>query len=838
MNVFLVPPPNRIILLVFFALLGGIKVIWGQNTGAHKNIITAKNLTVNDTVSGQNLSIYAVSPQPKHGNVQIVLLQSGGSGNPYIYAVKYTPDPGFIGVDTFTVELNYQGTYPYLIYRGYRVSVFPSLLTANNDFAITTSGNPVTTDVLANDLSSNGPLTLSALPQVKNGTAAILNGNSIRFTPAPGFTGVGFVEYVVCDTAGTCKTAQYSIGVNSNNTPSNDTLRIATAKNTFVTMPLRYSGYSLFQAPASGNVFQPNGYSFRYTPNLNFTGTDQFILTTNAYGPPVFKTVVVDILNTPTQNTMAMDDRVFTPKGTPVTFNVRTNDIGNLLVKSWVIPANLPGTVTNTNGSGNVTFTPNANFTGVATFYYKIGNMFVPDLEMAAVNVVVGNLNPSAATFDLTTPRETPMIVNYKIPFTGFNFSILDAPEHGDLLYYPGFSTQTINGQTVSGNNLLVYTPDNGFTGADQFEINYCVNSNNQCQLVKVNMDVVEVFSASAPHCVDNCVWTGDINADGIVNNKDLLPLGYLMGLEGPTRSSAALEWYGQQGANWNNPFTGTGADLKHADTDGDGMITSDDTLAISFFYNLKHQLTPYIPPVSKGLPFSLNILTPNPGIGDLVEVELYLGNANQPVTNLNGFTFDVSLSPQIVDSAFQIEYFPGSWLNRNAADIWMYKTPAQGRLESAFTRTSGVAASGYGLIGKFDFIIIDIIDGGKLSSDAVIELAIDSPSLMWSDGSTTTGEPFTLSIPLRLERKDPVSDSDFFVYPSPAQDLLQIHLNGEEFIEALQIFDSAGKNVFSTGKVQWEHAELDVSQLPAGFYVATARTTNGYVAKKFQILR
>lgn len=186
MNAFSLHIPIRILLLVSFLISGIRASLWSQNTGPHKNISTALDLPVSDTVSGQNLSIYLISPVPQNGTVNIQLLQSGGSGSPYVYAVKYTPDPGFIGVDTFTLELNYQGSYPYLVYRGYRVSVFRSLLTVKGDFAVTSAGTPVTIDVLSNDFGNNGPLSLSAIPQVKNGTANIVGTNSVRFTPAPG----------------------------------------------------------------------------------------------------------------------------------------------------------------------------------------------------------------------------------------------------------------------------------------------------------------------------------------------------------------------------------------------------------------------------------------------------------------------------------------------------------------------------------------------------------------------------------------------------------------------------------------------------------------------------
>jgi hypothetical protein len=184
------------------------------------------------------------------------------------------------------------------------------------------------------------------------------------------------------------------------------------------------------------------------------------------------------------------------------------------------------------------------------------------------------------------------------------------------------------------------------------------------------------------------------------------------------------------------------------------------------------------------------------------------------------------------------MRYFNGTWINRNSPDLWMYKTPAQGRMESAFTRTNGVSASGYGIVGKFDFIIIDIVDGGKLNAAPYFTIQVENPSAMWAEGNMTTGEPITLNIPLRLAPKSIVSSSDFFVYPSPAQDLVQFHLNGETFIETLSIFDATGREVYNSGQVQWEHAELNLGYLPDGFYVASARTTSGYVTKKFQILR
>ncbi len=838
MNVYLHQPHTRALLLSLLLFAATVVVAQGQGGGGYKNLITAENAIVSDTISGQNLTIIEVSPLAQNGEVDVLLVSSGGGGNPFVYDIRYTPDPGFTGVDTFTLELSYVGSYPYLIYRAYRVSVYESVVVAQNDFAVSTNGASVTIDVLANDSSANPPLSLEELPLVDHGTATINGNGEIVFTPEPGFTGIAHVNYTVCDALFTCKTAQVSIGVNNNN-PNDDTLRITTTKNNAVSVPLRYDGYTVFQAPSTGSVTLNNGMAFRYTPNFNVTGTDQFVLSLDDNGTTVYQTILVDIVNGPTQNSMAMDDYVYTPKGTPITFNVRDNDIGNLTVKSWIVPANFPGTLTGTSASGQATFTPNANFTGVASFSYVIGNMFVSNLEMATANIVVGNLPPRFSTFELSTPKETPLVVNYRLPFTAFQFTVVDAPDHGDCAFFPGFTTQTINGQSISGYNLLIYTPDAGFTGTDEFEINYCVTANNQCQTVKIVMDVVDVFSTSGPYCIEDCVWAGDVNYDGIVDNKDLLPLGYLMGFDGVTRPDAALEWYPQYSDDWSNPYTSLPIDLKHADTDGNGYVTVDDTLAIGVFYGEQHNLVPNIPATGKALNFGLNLLTPNPQIGDLVQVEVSLGTATKPVTDLFGFTFDATLSPLIVDSALAMTFFPNTWTNLNAPYLSLSKNPAQGRLESAFTRTGGVGAHGHGVIGRFDFIIIDIVDGVKTNGQPYATVTVDAPYLMWNDGSTTLGESITLDIPINTSGKnDRSTDQDLLLFPSPASDLLRMHLNGTEFVEQFIIYDAMGTMVYDSGNVQWENAEIRVTDLPPGMYVATARTASGQISKKFQILR
>jgi len=818
---------------------------FAQQGSPYKPFNTSANVVVYDTISGLNLNVVKSNPLAQHGDVAITLISSGGAGVPHVHQIAYTPDPGFVGVDTFAVELTYVNSWPYLSYQAFRVSVFPTALFAQGDAAISNGGAAVAIPVLANDSSPAGLLTVTEIPLVVNGTATISGGNQIIFTPTPSYVGTAHLNYVVCDGQNHCKTAQANIGVNNGAPAVTDTLNIVTPKNTSLAIPLIYSGYTLFQAPANGMVTLPGGLSFRYSPNANFSGTDQFVLSKNVNGTSVYKTVRIAVANTPGQNRMAVPDITYTPKNQPITFNVRANDIGGLTVKSWTSPSASAGTISGTNAAGNVTFTPNPAFNGVASFSYKIGNAFVPDLEVTTVNVLVGNLSPSQSVFEMNTPVGTPFVVNYQIPIGSFNFTLTDTPDHGTCTIYPGYTTQVIQGESISGNNLIVYTPNTGFTGTDDFKVNYCVTANGQCETVKIQVNTVEVATAPGPYCVGDCVWTGDANNDGIVNNKDLLPLGYLMGMEGAARNNAGQEWYGQQAANWSNPFTNSLVDLKFADTDGDGVVTSADTASIHLFYGQTHQLTPKVPALSKGLPFVLKMLTPpNPGPGDLVQIQVSLGTPAKPVINLYGFTFDLMLGPEIVDSAFQMTYYDNTWINRNSPSLWISKNPTVRKLETAFTRTSGLSSSGHGIIGRCDFIITDIVDVGKTgkASTAVSRVQAQSPTLLWGDGSITVAEGMTLDIPLGLTRPEVpatvVSDQDLFVYPSPATGSVQVHLNGTDAMQAITLYDAMGRAVWQCNTPQPEHHFIDVSNLPPGVYVLQVRTGTGVVSKKIEVLR
>lgn len=824
--------------LLFFCLPLTVLFVFtrtqAQAPSPFKNLATSINTPVLDTVSGSGLDVNLSNPQPKHGHLSVNIIGVGGAEMPYVYELQYIPDPGFVGVDTFMLEYRYATAFPFLTYRGFRVSVGHSMVTTRDDHATTAMNTPVAIPVLANDHADWGPLAIEAVPVVNGGTAWVDADQQIVFTPKPGYTGLAHINYVVCDALHTCKTASVNIGVYGN-TPDDTPLEIYTDKNNPVAVPLQYEGYSLESNPKYGQVTLENGNFFTYQPNQDFAGTDEFTLRTMVDGVAYLKTVTAKVFNTPAANKMAMDDVRYTAEGQAITFNVRDNDLGNLQVRGWHTPANFPGTLSNTTSSGTVTFTPNPGFKGIATFTYKLGSAWAPTLETATVNIVVDNFAPPVKfPYPLRTPKNVPFVVRYEPPFQHFSFEIQHQPQFGALEYFPGNSTQIINGESVSGYNLVVYTPRPGFVGLDQLSMLYCA-PNGQCDQVNIDMRVVDEVP---DFCVGECVWPGDVNADRLVNNQDLLPLGYVMGEEGLERPDASRNWYAQAAPAWNDCYHGMKSDLKYADADGNGIIDTADVGVIRKNYGLASNLFPQQYPLDKGLPFSVSLMPPDPDNDRHIRIQVSLGNDQVPASQVYGITFNATLGPGIVDSAFKMTFYDNSWLNRNSPWLQLAERPAPGHFETAFTRTSGKPASGQGPIGEMEFIIIIVEGGGQNNRPAALTL---NPTIQFVDGSSTTGEPITLLLPeMRTSSKPEYAmqeDNHISVFPSPASDKLSVHWEFSEPVERLALVDMEGRLMLEQSTAESAtDALLDVQKLPSGMYVLQLQTASGLVSKKVEI--
>jgi len=766
------------------------------------------------------------------------------------YEVNYTPDSAFTGTDVFKFYIwEENASVPSFTQLTYEVTVLPSLVTAEHDHLTTAYEQPLTIDVMANDFSSTGVLNLKTIPSVNNGTAVFTpDGEQIVFTPAAGFSGVAYLNYVVCDDVGSCDDGTVVINVLEEVPSQVDTMRVFTTKNE--PQPIFVpSDYLLTQSPANG-VYDESGDMPIYTPNTDFIG-DDYIGYDYMGMDRVVEVIVLDVV----PNQFAFDDEEhMTPYEGQIEINVLANDEFGTNTSCIGIEANAEyGTVTydpQNDGKGIFRYTPPAGFTGVDWFTYEsCPPMSSGDTEIATVFVFVSNYEPAEATFEMSTPKLTPLVIGYSVPITEFDFEVVEGGDLGTTSFLPGNVDTTIYGRQVTGYNLIIYTPDaNVDSGLDEVELEYCVMTNDSCsylQTVKIDIDILDIGDGSGPMCFDDCIWPGDANFDGVVNMEDLLAIGLSMGEVGKPRSNVDLtQWYGQYGEDWNNPFQSLPIDLKHPDTDGDSLITAMDTVAISNFYGKAHSMTSAVAPFYEDEIVLESDLYADPG--DLVEMKMVLGTPQDPAEDIYGFTFPFSYNPDVVDSStVSIEYGTNSWLSYNSPVLNMQRNNFAGLIESGFTRTNQISATGHGEIGTVRFIVSDDLDGLRDDDGEIIfSVGGGTSTVMNSAGQSYGMRIGSANIRIRLKPQEeetdhPLTADQLKVYPNPTQqNFINVHLNGRRDFERVRVFDMTGRLMYDSNQVLSNHLQVPTGNLHNGMYVLSVVTPDGLLTKKFEVLR
>ena len=814
-------------IIASLALIFGAGVLQGQYVPVEE-VITGETLTFPVTSFGGSPTGYA-----KHGSVTKNII--GGTS----FEMIYTPDPLYLGLDT--LNLNFWISPGNIGHSLHYINVIASKVTANSDYVVTTEGVAIQTNVLANDYSSEGSLTLEGIPIVSNGFGFIIPDSTIYFQPDPGFIGFASLNYVVCDPIGTCDVGTLTISVTDDNPlQGNDSIYVNTLVNTPVSLPLSHTGYEIVDDPINGSIAFISDGVIEYTPNTDYTGTDDFLLKKLYDGTYYYRHFFVEVMQHANTNKVAFDDYAYTAVNAPIEMNVTNNDLGNHIIRSFTQPDASEGSVIKTSAH-TLEFTPAIDFVGTADFTYKI-NTGPGASETATVFVTVDDQEPQDEPFELYTNKNTTLILYYDAPIDYTEFTVANAPNHGQLEYIDQDTTIQIGSQSIDVSNVMLYHPDIDFVGEDEFEIDYCVTINSSCYLTKL---IVHVLDVGAELCAgEDCVWPGDSNNDGIANMLDILFLGKGIGEYGAARSNPSMEWYGQFADEWGKSFAFT-EDMKHLDADGNGEVNVDDIYALDDFYNRTHHIHPELNPFEKKDPIILvPTFTPPLQVGDVATFDIYLGETGNEAINMYGITYSFGYDPNFVDEAsINVDFEENSWLltNNNSPALSMVKNlELLSRVDVGLTRTNGYAVSGAGKVASLDFIIDDDLDIRKEEGNIRFDI-----SLKDIIGLDAAGQYFKLpdyETEVEIQYGGEVNipkDELLLVYPNPTNDLLNIHLNGDDYIVDLKVHTIAGQLIYQSGKVQWERVELAVNAYNNGLYIVTAQLSDGsFINKKVEVLR
>jgi hypothetical protein len=764
----------------------------------------------------------------------------------------YEPNSNFIGHDTVVIEY-YLPFGTYLNQTAYKIiqfTVVPSYLTAHNDFASTTQGQSVDINVLTNDIGNGTNLSVAEVTTVNYGSTQLLNGKTtVRFTPATGFAGLASFSYTICDAQGSCSMATVNIRVNPQTSPAYDSLFIATGKNTpIVILPEINNQYKISLAPAKGTLDTIE--TLVYVPNLNNLGDDKIVFTNPVNNHK--RVVQIRILDVPSSNKFLFNDIVNTPVNEPIEEiyllrnDVAPDQLNNVGVTGYPNTkaggqlTYLPGV-----GKGVYRYVPKAGFEGVDKFTYKATPKGSSAFEYATCYIIVNNLKPALPVYQVSTARNTPLVLGDHLPFTAYEYANINYDGNGNVKFYPGYNTIiSQHGQVFSGYNMLVYEPAKDFNGKEDFEFTYCPGGQSTgCPLVKVEVDVTNISQEETICAGSNCVWPGDANRDGTVDVRDVLPIGMCMGEVGENRENSNLSWHGQYADNWNSLFaTGLGYDVKYLDADGNGIVSSQDTVAISQFYGRYHNLTPQPAQAVENMPFYLEDLDlpEELQIGDVFFAPIHLGTNTSPAINAYGLAFELSYDPAIFDA--NIHFSKTSWMNYNSPVLSFVKKLVTGKIDAAYTRTSGKAAQGFGRIGMVEFIVIDDVSGNRPNSNTTT-ISLNSLGLMNGNGqvSGVNGNSLTLKLGSKDQDKENSLSDQLRVFPNPADAFVTFHLNGgpDNKMERVVLYNIVGSVVYDSGKMTAKRMQVNVSQMAPGMYTARVYANNGEViSSKIEVIR
>ncbi len=415
----------------------------------------------------------------------------------------------------------------------------------------------------------------------------------------------------------------------------------------------------------------------------------------------------------------------------------------------------------------------------------------------------------------------------------GADLSILDV----EIADYPLRGSVTKNFTC----NCLLYTPffnfgvtdfDDSFTYLLNEEVDASANEGVEITSLSTNVATVFLFFMEA-EC-EECVWPGDVNADGICNAWDLLPIGISHGTYGYARPDATILWEGQEATDWTYSFGGD-LNYKHADCNGDGYINSNDANAIIENYGMTRAVStvPEMPYDSGDLTITLEIVNSSVSIGDTVVTNIMVSGADGDA-DLYGLAFSISYNIIPYEGTMNVN-FPESFLSNGENTISIQRV-VDNTIEAAITRTNSEFANGTGLIGVVSFVMEDVLAGKNTEEN--LSLVFNNVTATTPGGTKMIVTPQGAEVDIVLDQNTPIETPNFKVYPIPAKNQLNVHL-GNTNAYLLTILNNAGQTVYSSPLSDFTpEMNIDIQNFSTGIYILQLYTNQGIITQKVPVLK
>lgn len=345
-------------------------------------------------------------------------------------------------------------------------------------------------------------------------------------------------------------------------------------------------------------------------------------------------------------------------------------------------------------------------------------------------------------------------------------------------------------------------------------------------------------YTCKIANCPTQCVWPGDADYDGLADNNDLLNIGLAYGATGPVRPNATLNWEPQAMQNWSDSIGD--ANYKHIDCNGDGAINADDTLAILLNFNLEHPRSGEDEWRAENPVLRASIVQDTITNNDSLIVNLLLGDALNPATDVYGLAFTVNYDPLTVDTALTRITFGDSWLGNASDKISISKDVTDiGQIKCGITRIDHASRSGSGSIGTAIFVITTDNINGKDLAYYTNHIWISDITAIDEEGNIldiNAGRD-SATIAYEITGINDIAWADkISMYPNPASNILNIN-SPQVMVNTVAITNLLGEQLMLTN-VRANKASINTETLQPGIYFTTVSTAKGNMTKKVAITK
>ena len=700
-------------------------------------------------------------------------------------------------------------------------SVTNAQVGASTSYAQTTVNQPVVVNVAPN--TYNGASFFDQVVLADNCIAQLNADGTLSVVPNRDFVGVASINYTVCAdaTRKNCTCGLATVQVNNDPTPMNDGTTVFTVKNQNITftIPSAFAFDGRVVTPHGILLVNANGIA-TYRPTAGYAGLDTYVLNT-ATGNSHYE-LDFEVFTSPLQNIFVFDDYATFVPGTAIKINIFNNDKLSGVSTATYTPSNfVNGYVASLDSNGVVTFVlDNPNFQGIASFSYSLTNS-KGITETGTVHITVSNFAPAKAVYDVYVPISG----SYQFAYNSAAASKFNLG-----------TGKTLNGGSlVFANNVFTYTPSVNATTVDQINIKYCLTSD--CS--SYNNETILFHLSSSSTCTKGCVFPGDANNDGTVNMLDLFPIAANMGTYGSARTdNDPLNWYGRTVTDWKVQDVTSTNDLKYVDSNGDGIISADDTTALAANYSNTSRLAPTSLVELGGV--SMQLLTPFGSVqpGDMVEIALSVGSVEQPVFNSKGLSFSVNYdSKKIKENSIAVNFNNFSWLSHNNAFLSLSKVVQRGIVDAALVRTRNSGSTGHGEIGKIRGVVVEDIAGISQGNNPTVRFTVSDIYTEDANGVKMLIKGGSIEIPITAKTTTTVAqNSDLHVYPNPSNAQANFYLNGENALNSVRLLDITGKTISEFSNINSKQFSIPLSGVATGLYIVDVKTNKGRITQKLQV--